>query len=67
MTNVVQLTIDLGGRYLAQHQQIVGQIIEDHEDYVVFMDAESEEATRRILKKNITNVSTPSTAIVEGS
>ena len=67
MTNVVQLTIDLGGRYLAQHQQIVGQIIEDHEDYVVFMDAESEEATRRILKKNITNVSIPSTAIVEGS
>jgi len=67
MTNVVQLTIDLGGRYLAQHQQIVGQIIEDHEDYVVFMDAESEEATRRILKKNITNVSTPSTPIVEGS
>ncbi len=67
MTNVVQLTIDLGGRYLAQHQQIVGQIIEDHEDYVVFMDAESEEATRRILKKNITNVSTPSTAVIEGS
>ena len=67
MTNVVQLTIDLGGRYLAQHQQIVGQIIEDHEDYVVFMDAESEEATRRILKKNITNVSIPSTAVVEGS
>jgi hypothetical protein len=67
MTNVVQLTIDLGGRYLAQHQQIVGQIIEDHEDYVVFMDAESEEATRRILKKNITNVSIPSTAVIEGS
>lgn len=67
MTNVVQLTIDLGGRYLAQHQQIVGQITEDHEDYVVFMDAESEETTRRILKKNITNVSTPSTPIVEGS
>lgn len=67
MTNVVQLTIDLGGRYLAQYQQIVGQITEDHEDYVVFMDAESEETTRRILKKNITNVSIPSTAVVEGS
>lgn len=67
MTNVVQLTIDLGGGYLAQHQQIVGQIIEDHEDYVVFMDAESEEAIRRILKKNITNVSIPSTAVIEGS
>ena len=67
MTNVVQLTIDLGGGYLAQHQQIVGRITEDHEDYIVFMDAESEETTLRILKKNITNVSTPSTAIVEGS
>ena len=67
MTNVVQLTIDLGGRYLAQHQQIVGQITEDHEDYVVFMDAESEETTRRIQKKNIINVITPSTPVVEGS
>ena len=65
MTNVVQLTIDLGGRYLAQHQQIVGQITEDHEDYVIFMDAE--ETTRRIQKKNIINVITPSTPIIEGS
>lgn len=66
MTDVVQLTIDLGALYLSQFQQIVGQIAEDHDDHIVFRDAESEK-THKILKKRIVNVTKPSTALIEGS
>ncbi len=55
MTNVVRVTIDLGGRYLSQHQQVYGQIIADNEDHIIFKDAESEEP-HKILKRRITKI-----------
>jgi hypothetical protein len=61
MTNVVEVTINLGGQYLSRNQQIHGEIIAEgttdkNEEYIVFRDAESEEP-HRILKRKITNIS----------
>ncbi len=56
MTDVVRLTIDLGGNIPSWHQQIHGQVIAEENDHIVFKDAESEEP-HKIFKRNITNIS----------
>jgi hypothetical protein len=71
MTNVVQLTIDLGGRFISRHQQIHGTIIEENNDYIIFKDLqEDDEPPRKIRKQTITsidkNVNEPNTTPVEG-
>ena len=60
MTNIVEITIDLGGRYLSHHQQVFGEIVSEgrtdkNEEYIVFKDAESEEP-HRIYKRKITKI-----------
>jgi hypothetical protein len=60
MTNIVEITIHLGGRYLSHHQQVFGEIVSEgrtdkNEEYIVFKDAESEEP-HKILKRKITKV-----------
>lgn len=72
MTNVVQVTIDLGGRYLSQFQQVYGQIISDSDDYIMFKDAESDENEKphKILKRKITKIDhyvpTTNTPVIQG-
>lgn len=75
MSNLVRVTIDLGGRYLSQQQQIFGRIIEDRGDCIMFRDLENEETVppHRIAKRKITNIEPvddkplQNTSIVKGS
>lgn len=71
MTDVVQLTISLGGRYISHHQEICGQITYENGEYLMFRDLEDEDQPpRRIEKKNITkidHVQPPNTPIIERS
>ena len=57
MTGVVCLTIDLGGRFISNHQQVHGQITEETSDYIMFKDfQEEEEPPRKIYKRTITKI-----------
>ena len=60
MTNVVELTINLGGFYFSEHQKVCGEIVsegttEKGDGYIVFRDAESEEP-HKIFKRKIISI-----------
>ena len=60
MTKPVELTISLGGAFIANYQKINGEIVSEGrtdkgEEYVMFKDGESEEP-HRIYKRKITNI-----------
>jgi hypothetical protein len=63
MTKPVELTISLGGTFIANYQKINGEIISEGttdkgEEYIMFKDGESEESEKphRIYKRKITNI-----------
>jgi hypothetical protein len=60
MTKPVELTISLGGAFIANYQKINGEIISEGttdrgDDYIMFQDAESDKP-HRIYKRKITNI-----------
>jgi hypothetical protein len=60
MTKPVELTISLGGAFIANYQKINGEIVSEGttdrgEDYIMFQDAESDKP-HRIYKRKITNI-----------
>lgn len=72
MTKPVELTISLGGAFIANYQKINGEIISEGqtdkgEEYIMFQDAESDKP-HRIYKRKITNIADtkPNTTIQPG-